>query len=95
LTEEQKNQLNMIAAPATTSSRLAPDETRRIILALCQRVFVTAYELGQLMNRNPNSLRNRFLTPLVEEGFLARKYPAEPNRPDQAYTTAASLKTED
>ena len=83
----------MIAAPAATSSRLALDETCRIILALCQRVFVTAYELGQLMNRNPNSLRNRFLTPLVEEGLLTRKYPAAPNRPDQAYTTTASLKT--
>lgn len=46
------------------------------------------------MNRNPNSLRNRFLTPLVEEGLLTRKYPADPNRPDQAYTTTASLKIE-
>ncbi len=95
LTEEQKNRLNRIAAPATTSSRLPREETRRSILALCQGVFFTAYELGQLMSRNPNSLRNRFLTPLVEEGLLARKYPTEPNRPDQAYTTAASLKTED
>jgi ATP-dependent DNA helicase RecG len=40
LTEEQKNQLNMIAAPATTSSRLAPDETRRIIW-LCAREFLS------------------------------------------------------
>jgi len=43
--------------------------------------------LAELMNRNANGLRNRFLTPLVEEGLLIRKYPAEPNRPDQAYTT--------
>ena len=42
------------------------------------------------MNRNANGLRNRFLTPLVEEGLLIRKYPAEPNRPDQAYTRAKS-----
>ena len=40
------------------------------------------------MNRNPNSLRNRFLTPMVDAGLLDRKYPAEPNRPDQAYTRA-------
>ncbi|MFV1969341.1 MAG: hypothetical protein ACC628_28300, partial [Pirellulaceae bacterium] len=87
LTEEQRKWLKVLAAPASMGSRLAVEESRRIILQLCRNYFFTAVELGELMNRNPNSLRNRFLTPLVEEGLLLRKYPDEPNRPDQAYRT--------
>ena len=80
--------LKVVAAPAYHSNRLPLDETRRIILQLCEDRYFTASDLAQLMNRNPNSLRNRFLTPMVDEGLLDRKYPAEPNRPDQAYTRA-------
>ncbi|MCB7130131.1 MAG: hypothetical protein J3T61_11405, partial [Candidatus Brocadiales bacterium] len=88
LTEEQRKRLNVLAVPASMSSRLPTEETRKIILQLCGGYFFTAVELGELMSRNPNSLRSRFLTPLVEEGLLVRKFPDEPNRPDQAYTTA-------
>ena len=81
-------QLKVIAAPAQPSTRLPPEETRKIILQLCDGRYFTVSDLAQLMNRNPNSLRNRFLTPMVDEGLLDRKYPTEPNRPDQAYTRA-------
>ena len=67
--------------------RLPVEETRRVILQLCRDRYFTVADLAELMNRNANGLRNRFLTPLVEEGLLIRKYAAEPNRPDQAYTT--------
>ena len=85
--EEERTKLRIIAAPAFAGMRLATEETRQIILALCRGRYLTANDLGQLMNRSPQNLRSRFLTPLVEEGLLLRKYPAEPNRPDQAYTT--------
>lgn len=85
--EEELAKLRVIAAPAFMRMRLPIEETRRTILQLCQGRFFTAADLAELMNRNANGLRNRFLTPLVEEGLLVRKYPTEPNRPDQAYTT--------
>jgi ATP-dependent DNA helicase RecG len=84
---KELKKLKALAAPAFAGKRLAPQETRRIILGLCRGRFLTANDLGELMNRTPQNLRGRFLTPLVEEGLLLRKYPAEPNRPDQAYTT--------
>ena len=86
LSESEKAKLWAIVAPALLSPRLAPEQTRSIILQLCDSTFFTAAELGELMSRNPDSLRNRFLTPMVEEGLLIRRFPAEPNRPDQAYT---------
>ena len=70
--------------------RLPVEETRQMIRQLCRGRYFTAADLGELMNRNANGLRSRLLTPLVEEGLLVRLYPAEPNRPDQAYTTRIS-----
>jgi ATP-dependent DNA helicase RecG len=84
---EELTKMRVLAAPAYSGMRLPPEETRKIILGLCRGRFLTANDLGELMNRRPQNLRGRFLTPLVEEGLLVRKYPAEPNRPDQAYTT--------
>jgi len=85
--DDELTKLRVIAAPAFTGMRLPVEETRRMILQLCRGRYFTAADLAELMNRNANGLRNRFMTPLVEEGLLVRKYPAEPNRPDQAYTT--------
>ncbi len=84
---EELAKLRVVAAPAFKGMRLPAEETRRMVLELCRGRYFTAADLAELMNRNANGLRNRFLTPMVEEGLLVRKYPAEPNRPDQAYTT--------
>jgi ATP-dependent DNA helicase RecG len=85
LSDERKAKLAAIAARSQPDSRLRPEEMRQLILALCREAYLTAAELGQFLYRNPNALRDRFLRPLVEEGLLQRKYPDEPNRPDQAY----------
>jgi ATP-dependent DNA helicase RecG len=86
LPPEEFARLKAIAAPAFEGRRLQPDVTRQMILQLCEGRFLTANDLSELMSRNPSSLRSRFLSPMVEEGLLVRKYPEEPNRPDQAYT---------
>jgi ATP-dependent DNA helicase RecG len=81
--------LRRIALPARTWRRLSPADTRRLILGLCQGRFLTAAQLGDLMERSMAALRGRFLTPLVQEGLLRLRYPDRPNRPDQAYTAAS------
>jgi hypothetical protein len=86
LSEEELTKLRVIAAPAFHGARLPTDETRRIILQLCDGRYFTAADLGELMSRNPRGLRDRFLTPMVVEGLMLRKYPVVPNRPDQAST---------
>lgn len=91
LPAEELAKLNVIAAPAFAGMRLPVEETRRMILQLCRGRYFTASDLAELMNRNASGLRNRFLTPMVEAGLLIRKYPSEPNRPDQAYTAKEAL----
>jgi len=85
LQPEDLTKLKTLAGPAL-GARLRPEETRRIVLELCDGRYLTASDLGKLLNRSSNNLRSRFLSPMVDEGLLRRKYPEEPNRPDQAYT---------
>ena len=51
LPPEDLTKLKVIAAPAYHGNRLPPDETRRIILQLCDGRYFTASDLAELLNR--------------------------------------------
>lgn len=79
-------ELLAIAAKARKHERLPPRETELIILQLCQGRWLTRNQLAELMSRNPDGLRARFLTAMVAHQRLRLRYPDKPNRADQAYT---------
>ncbi len=88
LPSEVLEELRRIADPAQRSGRLPLEESQGLILELCRGRFLTAAHLGDLMNRNPDGLRSRFLKPMVDDGRLRLRYPDKPNRPDQAYSSS-------
>jgi len=53
---------------------------------------LTRNQLSELLDRNPDGLRSRFLTPMVAHGRLRLRYPDKPNRADQAYTAGDPAK---
>ena len=63
-----------------------PEWIKQIIRELCRDRFLTSGEIGTLMNRGPEKLREKFLSSMVASGELSLRYPDEPNHPDQAYT---------
>lgn len=77
-----------VAAPARSQQRLMPKEMERIILRLCLNRWLTQNEIANLLDRNSESIRQRFLNPMVAHGLLSLRYPDKPNRVDQAYSTA-------
>lgn len=81
-------QLQRLAVPANNNKRLPPQEMEKLILTLCQGIWLTRRQFGELLQRNEESLRQRFLTPMVEHGLLKLRFPDKPNRTDQAYTAA-------
>jgi ATP-dependent DNA helicase RecG len=87
LPRDEPERLRGIASPSAPGSHLPHAETQRIILELCTGRYLTTPILAKLMNRHPEGLRNRFLTPMVRAGLLQYRSQGEPNRPDQAYTT--------
>ena len=84
-----RNKLLKIAAVARENRRMAPKEMERLILRLCRENWLTRRQLGELLKRNIEGLRSRFLVPMVAHGLLRLRYPNKPNRADQAYTAAA------
>lgn len=42
-------------------------------------------ELGTLLQRNPEYIRQRYVQPLYQAGQIAMTRPEEPNDPQQAY----------
>ncbi|MCM1982131.1 AlbA family DNA-binding domain-containing protein [Lyngbya confervoides] len=81
--------LHQLAAPARMRKRIQPKEMEKIILRLCQGRWLTRNQWGQLLERNADGLRSRFLSPMVEHGLLRLRYPDKPNRSDQAYTAGS------
>ena len=80
--------LLLIAAPAREKRRLDTSLMEKLILELCRNRWLSRREISELLQRNPDGLRSRFLTPMVEHGLLRLRYPDKPNRTDQAYTAA-------
>lgn len=81
--------LLQIAAPARRQKRLPTKEMERILLDLCHGKWLTRNQIADILDRNSESLRQRFLNPMVAHGLLRLRYPDKPNRTDQAYTAAA------
>ncbi len=86
--DKQWNALTRIAEPAKLNKRLPPKEMEAIILQLCNDHWLTRKQISDLLQRNSDGLRSRFLTSMVEHGLLQLRYPDKPNRADQAYRTA-------
>ncbi|MCH9627503.1 MAG: hypothetical protein S4CHLAM2_11440 [Chlamydiales bacterium] len=84
--EDQWNNIWSLAKPVRENKRLSPDHMEKMILTLCKERWLTRSQLSALLDRNPDGLRTRFLTPMVRHGLLQLRYPDKPNRVDQAYS---------
>lgn len=85
-TLDDRDHLIGIAAPARLNRRLPPQEMEQLILKLCRGRWLSRSHLADLLQRNAEGLRSRFITPMVEHGLLRLRHPDKPNRADQAYT---------
>ena len=68
--------------------RLAPKIMKALILDMCTERWLSAKEIAEVLNRDPQKIQARFLTMMVRESLLELRHPGVPNRPDQAYRTA-------
>lgn len=78
-------ELQDLARPIAESGKANRSDVEAVILALCEHQPLRPEELGQLLNRSADSLRKRYLQPLVRSRKLRLKYPTKPNHPQQAY----------
>ncbi len=83
-------ELRKKAQTVSQTQRTSPAVMAAAIQELCRGRYLTAEQLGKLVNRNPEALRKRYLTPMAADGALRLRFPDAPNRPDQAYTAVES-----
>jgi ATP-dependent DNA helicase RecG len=83
--------LQLLASVPRKKAKMPREELIAIILQLCSRQFITLGCLAEILSRNPDNLRNQYLSPLVREKKLALAFPTTPNHKRQAYCSAAAL----
>ncbi|WP_448216518.1 hypothetical protein [Endozoicomonas sp. 2B-B] len=86
-----ENQLSTLAEPVATKKRAPCEEVRQAILNLCALRTLQLEELEKLLNRSGESLRKKYLQPLIKEHKLRLMYPTRLNHPQQAYITVGSV----
>ncbi|MBI4880250.1 MAG: hypothetical protein HY812_11420 [Planctomycetes bacterium] len=85
--EAVEKTLQEIAEPVACRGKVSTELMGHTVCRLCGGRFLTAEELGRLLNRSAANLRSRHLSRLVRDGRLRPRFPEATNRPDQAYTT--------
>lgn len=90
-TEAELEALRPFAEPVAKQKRASAVKLRAVVLELCRGRYLSADQIAKLCNRELEGLRERTLSKLIKEGALLHRYPSQPNRPDQAYTTAGDL----
>lgn len=87
LTDAFRDSLFSMAAVPRAKLRLGnKDLMKEAILNVCQGHYISVAALGQILNRNPNALRQQYLKPLVEQGELKLAFPQYKNDPKQGYS---------
>jgi ATP-dependent DNA helicase RecG len=76
-----------MAKPARDKKKLIPSLTRTIIRNLCHGHYLTADQIGTLMDRGKEKLQKNFLADMVQDQQLQLRYPEQPTHPEQAYRT--------
>ncbi|MCA1991966.1 MAG: hypothetical protein LDL41_07955 [Coleofasciculus sp. S288] len=84
---EHYKRLQEIAAPVREKDRVNKSIVEKVILELCSEHYLSLRTLADLLKREPDSIRNHYVNPLLSQGLLELKYPTKPNHPDQAYRT--------
>lgn len=84
---DYETELLRIASPARLKKRLPAEEMKKIILLLCSARWLSRVQISELVNRNSEDLRKRFINPMVSKKLLRLRYPEALNRTDQAYQT--------
>ncbi|EIJ0963978.1 putative DNA binding domain-containing protein [Vibrio parahaemolyticus] len=79
--------LEDVTSSIREKKRLPKDHFEMSILALCQDQYFSLKTLATLLGRNPDALRQNYLTRLIKEGALTYAFPQQKNHENQGYTT--------
>lgn len=80
---------HLAARIGALGQRHPPERVRELVVELCQRRSWRVDELALLLQRNPESIRQNYLRPLLAQKRIAMAFPDTPHSPQQAYQSAS------
>ena len=80
--------LEKLAAEPRAKGKISQEAMRQTILTICKGHYVALSSLAELVNRDPDALRQQHLKPLAKEGKLRLAFPTAPTHAKQAYRAA-------
>lgn len=80
--------LEKLAAEPRAKGKISQEAMRQTILTICKGHYVALSSLAELVNRDPDALRQQHLKPLTKEGKLRLAFPTAPTHAKQAYRAA-------
>jgi len=86
-----RQRLDALAAEPRSKGKISREKMIGVVLALCADHFITLRCLAELVNRKPNTLRDQYLTGLVQERKLSLAFPIMPTHERQAYCASLAL----
>jgi ATP-dependent DNA helicase RecG len=86
---EHYERLKKIAEPIREKGSVKKELVEDVILQLCCEQYLLLRTLAELLGREPDSIRNHYLNPLLDRGVLELKHPKQKNHPQQAYRTVS------
>lgn len=84
---EQDAHLLQLAVDVRVKSKVAKTLMETTILRLCAQDWLSLRTLARLLNRKPDSMRNHYISAMLQDGRLEARVPGKPNHPNQAYRT--------
>jgi ATP-dependent DNA helicase RecG len=84
---EHYERLRKIAAPIRDKGRTGKELVEQVILKLCSEHYLQLRTLAELLGREPDSIRNHYVNPMLSKALLELKHPEQINHPQQAYRT--------
>ena len=85
LNTEPEHRLREIAAVARGKGRIPKHDMELTIIKLCSDDWLSLRTLAGLLDREPDSLRNHYINPMLRDGRLQARVPGKPNHPNQSY----------
>ncbi|QAU25170.1 AAA family ATPase [Dyella sp. M7H15-1] len=86
-------ELQILAEPVAVHRRVDAQVLRTVTLSLCKERFLGLRVLAHVLQRDPDDLRKRTLTPMIQEGVLRPAFTSARD-PRQAYTSDFNVRNE-
>lgn len=77
--------LELIADDPRQKPKLDSERMEQVVQALCCDQYLMLSALAELVNRNPDGLRQQYLSRMVREGSMILAFPTKPTHEKQAY----------